>query len=307
MDTRQSRSSAGRTRPGVARAPRAVLLLGTVAALVAVAVVSHGCVRAPPAVLACGAADSRLVSQTLVVSRWEHDEVTPEARARGLDLDGVVSDGSGPRCTDDYDFVGWTTGQLGVDNQFAAFVLGLLGGRFDAAGATGAASTVLARGELLWGFEVVVDEMDVTRSTVSLLRLEAIDSIVLSRERALAAGQRFRIVARTTSSIRCDLTGLHAAFASDLTLPLGDDLGPLPLTEPIVWLGVDADGTVRSGELGARITVEAGLAWAMGFVPIDETTVRAVAHPDLDPDSSGECQSISLGVGMSLVPAVLVD
>ena len=68
---------------------------------------------------------SRLV---FVLAYADIPEITPDGLGVGLDLDGRVSDGTGAECTDDVDYTSPITGAPGVDNQFAAYVAGLLAG-----------------------------------------------------------------------------------------------------------------------------------------------------------------------------------
>ena len=94
-----------------------------------------------------------------------------------------------------------------------------------------------------------------------------------------------------------------------LDIPLGERVGPRPVANVRVRLLVDEDGAVRHGELGGAVSHETvgAVAAIVSDLAIDDATIRSVAHADLDRDAAGECQAVSLGVGIDLATATLTE
>ena len=135
----------------LARSAAAVL-----SALTALAVLGCRAPARPP----CDELRGRLGSQSLVIAVWRHDQVTTTGLAPGIDLDFMDSDGTGPECTDDVDFVSPLRGAPGVDNQYAAYLLGALDGPSGTGGLNAAVAAELARGLSLQGLEIRVVASD---------------------------------------------------------------------------------------------------------------------------------------------------
>ena len=249
-----------------------------------------------------------------VFAAADFPEISPDGRELvGLNLDGRISDGTGLACTEEQDYVSPITGVSGVDNQFASQVAPLLRSMLGPEGWAGAFAGSFARGDAL----IVLELTDVdSLASDSMLDVHAFfgrpsegGAPLLDATGRLRPGQRFAVAEELGRGRGAIVEGrLEATLPLlPLRLPLGGALFELPLHE----LSLTADVTASSlseGEAGGSLAV-ADFVRAVEVLGlgIDEATVRAVAHPDLELDpATGECGAISTALRFDAVSAIVV-
>lgn len=263
----------------------------------------------------------------------------PPASTVGFDLDGMVSDGTGPNCTDEEDFVSTISGSAGVDNQLAANVIPLLMTMPDFADGLGPLLLEqIAQGTFLLVMDVTsnglrndssvqvhlylasppgpaCDNDTMTCPTGSICDPDATAADpgncgpITGADGHVTAGQSFTMapggdIATVTGAI---VDGhLEIALPSfPLSLAISGMSLTLNLTNAHIEADIDAT-TLENGEIGAQLAVSAivDLAASLGVSGIDESTIRAVASPDLDPTSDpAVCDAISAGLSFHGVEA----
>jgi hypothetical protein len=252
-----------------------------------------------------------LHDQIVVFSAWHHEVVLDDGlmpRAAGFDLDDRVSDGTYPNCTDEMDYTSSLRGTPAIDNQYAANLLPLLMNTPELAdGPDPLILEQLLRGELVFGLEVLAGPDGAP--LVALLELAPVAAMTADASGgALAPSQRFRIVRRERIAARCvDRRAIELALPT-FDAPMGDPIVAVPLHDVRMHVTLTPTGELDEGELGARypvsFAVEVGNILGLG---IDESTVRAIGAPDLDPTVDPlVCDSISFGVGFDVAPATVV-
>lgn len=255
----------------------------------------------------------------------------------GFDLDGVVSDGTGPNCTDEEDFTSSISGSAGVDNQLAANVIPLLMSMPDFADGLGPLLLEqIAQGTFLLVMDVTSNGLDdddtvsvhlflaeppgpacdndtMTCPTGSICDPDA-DAAnpancgpVTGSDGHVVEGQVF-VSAMDIATVDGEINDGHLEIALPsfpLALTISGMSLTLNLTNAHIEADIDAD-TLTNGEIGAQLSVAAivDLAEGLGVSGIDESTIRAVAGPDLDPSADPTvCDAISAGLSFHGVMA----
>lgn len=251
-----------------------------------------------------------------------------EGTAPGLDLDGLVSDELDSEGCETPDFTS-PDGTEGVDNGLAPLLrelLPLLPGIVEgidpeleldtSRGLASIAGSFLQDGTITVGV-VLTPSGDTLEGR--LVRLTPVDGLQ-TEGNGLAAGQRFALAESSTLDARLtgvapprndgtlSFGGLTVDFSLDFS---GSELFPADMAWP---LQVELEGVgFRAGLLQANPTAEVGLY-------VRTATVEALAPPDLSdvvgnlltPDlrgggRDGECDAISVGAAVTLVPGLLED
>jgi hypothetical protein len=249
-----------------------------------------------------------LRSQVVLVGLFTHDRPMTDRGvmfAPGVDLDDHVDDGDDTSCTAEPDFVSTISAENGVDNQYAVTLLQLLE-MDDPRGMTQLVAAQLATGDILYALEI--DASAGVTPEVTLLRVDATAPLTVDTTGTLEGGQSFTVVSRASAMPLCLPGGDLEAVLPMLELPLGPALLSRPVGDVHFRLVVDDDGLVRRGELGASVAFSTVMTVFETLAPelASETIVRGVTHFDLDPSPSGQCDAVSLGLGLVLVPATIV-
>ena len=240
----------------------------------------------------------------------------------GFNLDGLVSDGSdaGGGCKHVDGEIGAPFNENGVDNQLGS-ILGQVGSSLDVEGST---SEAIADGDVLIGMHVmgVNSFMSDSQVEVEMLLMQTTDGEgpMLNGAGKLAPGQTFNIDPRSfqegTMTPLATLTGtlvnglmLISGNVIAIELPVSDGT-PLELRIRKPKVGaVISETSLTMGNIGGQLDLDEVLTAAEvfeeelgSFGGALETILRAQA--DSDPDSSGTCQAISVGLNFSAVDAV---
>jgi hypothetical protein len=246
-----------------------------------------------------------------IVSAGDVPEVTSDGFAVGFDLDGRISDGTGPDCIDALDFTSPISGDPGVDDQLASNLVPLFAGELPE-GIAGAFRDAIASGQTLLVLEVNGVDGFVNDPLVSVhvfyAETESGALPMVDASGQLVPGQSFRVADDLGTSAGAISGGRLRTTIPMLALRLA--FGGAPIAVPIVGLRYEADisaTALTNGEAGGRVEVAPVVAVLVAAgLPVDEPLVRAVAQPDLDLDAAGECASISAGLTLEAVEAVVV-
>ncbi len=238
----------------------------------------------------------------------------PDSRsgaAYGLDLDDTVSHRETARCEDAHDDVG-PDGTPGIDNRFGTFGVALFDLTYDQnenRTLQAALDEALAQGDWLRTLQIsgIDDPTTDADVTVTVATATSGARLPLASDGSIAAG--------ATLTPGTDLETVHGRIAGgvlsfeldSLSVTLGD------LYPEATIHGVRVEGTITPAGLadanvGGSITVDDAfqLAMATGGASLTREELVLVLMPDLDPDATGgACASVSVGLGLRAVPAVL--
>lgn len=224
-------------------------------------------------------------SVSYVVTRFVHERpevVEGAVLSFGRDVDSRDTTEEGPACTDALDFTSPITDEEGVDNQYAAALVGWL----DAA--LGDTTTAVNEGPR---WIVDVTGIDDLRDTVTVTIFEA------------AAGQDVR-----GATVLSAMGVVHGEWLDVLLpsvpMPMGEAIGTAEVQSALLRIHLFPRGeleAVISGELSGVVTLETVLAVSQVFEPtLDIESTRRMAMPDVDADDDGVCEAVSLGIGLTL-------
>lgn len=245
-----------------------------------------------------------------VMSTADIPAVTPADEAVGFDLDGILSDGTGRGCTEAVDFRSPITGSLGVDNQVAANLVPLIASMVPE-GLAASIEAQIANGTSLLVLEMTGADSLIDDPLVAVHvfygRLPAGGPPLLDVDGRIAPGQTF-LVEEDLGTAPGEIVG-GRLLTTIARLPLRFTFGGSPL---IITIGdVRFEGTVGptsifSAEAGGGLTVAnvVELFDAAG-VTLGESAVRSLARPDLDEDASSVCNTISAGLTIEAVEAIV--
>lgn len=274
----------------------------------------------PPA---CDCDPTRGETQWVVVSNYRACSNDP-GRAYGLDLDGMGG-GTAASCSQPDFAPSGTTGDLGpsartIDNSYATSLATCdrtsLGTSFGES-----LQDAKRSGDLLWLFRVDgIDDFEedcCVRVTWYAGVMADDGDPVLDDSDSLTPGQRFEITtgdaaASSSDSAAAIVGGMLTAHGLELELRFLAAMAVEPVRYPMnqgvlqVAIGPEA---WRSGQVGAAFDIEELVASveAVGgdALPIDLVRSTLLSIADLDPDAEGVCQSVSIGLGIEAVSAVV--
>lgn len=251
-------------------------------------------------------------SMTLVVSHLSTQH--PDSRygtSYGFDLDGAVSNQATTRCDDGFDDVG-PGGTEGIDNRFGTLGVALFDLTYDQnehRTLQAALDEALVQGDWLRtirlsGIDDATTDPDVT---VTIATATSGASLPRASDGSIAAG--------ATVTAGTDLATVHGRIVAgvlsfeldSLSITLGD-LYPEATIHDLRVAGAITPRGLADANVGGSITFEDAfqLAMATGGTSLTREQLRMVLLPDLDPDTSGgTCASVSVGLGLRAVPAVI--
>lgn len=244
---------------------------------------------------------------TYVISALRPPRMDEEGRVIGVDLDGHASDETAERSCGHADFVA-PDGTMGVDNEFVRLVPTFeetLGISLDESANAG-----IQRGDFLFGIALTgVDSTEDPSVQVEAgsLQLPVDTELPSTGADGLSPDQSFSWAEPPTA-------GDGAIEASVLDVPLGDLTIQWDFDETTELTFPIRDGRIRTtfsdgepsgGLLVGRIAIDDLLAMVIITDDPDPDLLRRTLEDvaDLDPDSEGVCQSISIAVEVELVRA----
>lgn len=247
---------------------------------------------------------------TYVMSMADIPRVTAGDEAVGFDLDGVVSDGAGSLCTDEPDFTSPFTGAIGVDNQVAETLVPLIETMLPEGETLGSSlAGQIAAGQALLVLEVSGAESLVNDPLVAVRVFygTTVDGLppALDADGVIEAGQTFLVDEDlgTTGGAIVDGRLLTTIERLPVRFAFEGDLVVIPIDD-VRLEGTITATTFFSAEAGGGLTVAAVVAlFEAAGAPLGESAVRSLAHPDLDPNASNECATISAGLTIEAVEA----
>jgi len=258
--------------------------------------------------LACGPAEdaARVVAtQEAAIAKLTLGREEPRGVAPGFDLDADVSVSDGRSCYQ-RDFTD-SAGREGIDNQLARLMP-----LIDLAGE--GALEGLIQGAINEGRALMLLRVeDRADGLVDLSMLRGDDTPLLGTDGYLLPGQTLAVRADTllgrfTGGTREGHVLRFGPMDLELPVVVFSLLYTMNLHRAYVEFDLMEDGTVLGGRLGGAVRVDQVLALASqaaerthGLEMLLNGGVRDVA--DLDRDASGACQSLSMGVTFSGVPA----
>jgi hypothetical protein len=265
------------------------------------------------ALLACPAEKAPLVcgdaadTEVAVISTLAFGRVADDGTSEGFDLDGTSDD----VCDiPDYTSAG---GEGGVDNAFARMIPALEA--TEAAAVEGLVQDAIESGELLLAVELsrVEDPMDDACVDVTMLRASGSPS--MGTDGVMEWNQTFD---RDPSGGESTVTGAVRREGAVEARPIDLDL-PIQILNADFTLPI-RDGAVRlvRDELGAYTGLMAGgvpvdaLYEVASTENIDATLAAAIpsmieSNADLDADGDGVCESLSVTLAFTAVPAFFFE
>jgi len=265
----------------------------------------------------CATADP---SKTFVVDVMDVGRENPTGVAPGFDLDMRVSDDTDAQGCFQPDFTS-PEGAAGIDNQLA-----VLAPTIESAAGTDLAASIsdsIAGGTIL--IMPIIENLDdnINDSCVNLTlllgKVPGGGAPALNTAGTLASGQTFDIDPNSYDASGNPLIHLASAEVVNghlqagpvdisLALPVSGSTLTLNIRHAIISFDIAADGTaISNGLLGGELIVEELITAAMAIsdtLPIETLRGFLTSVADLSPNATGDCESLSVALVFSGIPAV---
>jgi hypothetical protein len=259
-------------------------------------------------------------SLTFVVDVMDVGREDPTGIAPGFDLDMKVSDDTDPAGCFQPDFTS-PAGAPGIDNQLAVLAPTIE----SAAGsdlAVSIADSISAGSILIMPILENLDDNvndDCVNMTLLLGQVPGGGAPTLNAAGTLEAGQTFDIDPNSYSADGTPLIRLAGASVVNghieagpvdiaLNLPLSGMTLTLNIRKAILSFDIAPDGSsISNGLLGGELIVEeliTAIIAVGGGLPIDLVRNTLVSVADLAPNAAGDCESLSVAMVLSGIPAV---
>jgi len=252
--------------------------------------------------------DSAEHSRVGVVSAIAWGRAADDGTSLGFDLDGIVSTSTDPRGCKIADYVS-PEGVPGIDNGFARVLPAL--DLTEAVAVEGLIAQSIAAGDLLISLELTGVDDPVDDDCVGLTIGRATGDVLLGTDGTLEPGQTFDHDA-DLPSVHFDglsiVDGRVLASPLDWSLPLQifDVSLDFELTGGTIQIDLDPEGGM-TGVIGGAVSTDY-IVDVAGSENVDPSLVGIVsslldATADLNPDTDGVCQDISVNLEYQAIDA----
>lgn len=230
----------------------------------------------------------------------------------GFDLDDADSEIGGPTGCGKGDFLG-PDGEAGIDNAFGSLLPALEATEFSAAEPL--IDSLIHSGELMILAEVAGMDDPVDDECVGLALRRAVGQPLIGTDGEMLWGQTLELdTAFTDVEIEAvpleggSVSGGPVAFV--LPMAIIDAQIEFPIDDGQVRMDLHEDGSISgivSGGLNVEKVLEEALNTGIAADLKDLLSTALYAAADLDPDSTGQCQAVSVALKYTAVPVYVFD